>query len=163
MAKPSFSEVVDEICARDTRFDHEAYAFIREGLDHTLKHLKRSGQGANRHVSGQELLHGLKDFALHEYGPMAKMVLNSWGLTRCEHFGEIVFNLVSGGVLGKTDTDRLEDFKNGFTFEEAFVAPYEARRDTPLAAKIIDMTRGQGGRKRRARKSGNASSTPELS
>lgn len=152
MAKPSFSEVVDDICARDTRFDAEAYGFIREGLDHTLKNLKRQGQGANRHVSGQELLHGLKDYALHEYGPMAKMVLNSWGLTCCEHFGDIVFNLVAGGVLGKTDTDKPEDFKNGFTFEEAFVAPYEARRDTPLAEKIIDMTRGKSSPKRRTHK-----------
>ncbi|MEM1058868.1 MAG: Minf_1886 family protein [Verrucomicrobiota bacterium] len=159
MAKPTFSEVVTDICARDDRFDAEAYTFIREGLDHTLKNLKRKGQGANRHVSGQELLHGLKDYALYEYGPMAKMVLNSWGVTRCEHFGDIVFNLVGGGVLGKTDTDRPEDFKNGFTFDEAFVAPYEARRDTPLAEKIICMTRGQSPRKRRSRKN----STPELS
>jgi len=160
MPKPSFSDVVDEICERDSRFDAEAYGFIREGLDFTLKNLKRQGQGANRHVSGQELLHGLKNYALHEYGPMAKMVLNSWGLTRCEHFGDIVFNLVAGGVLGKTDTDRPEDFKNGFTFDEAFVAPYEADRNTPLAEKIICKTRGQSPGKRSSRKK---NSTPELS
>ena len=149
MARPTFAEVVQEICEQDARYHPEAYSFIREGLDFTLKSLKRQGQGANRHVSGQELLEGIKRFALSEYGPMSKMVLNTWGIRGCEDFGQVVFNLVHSGVLGKTDADSPDDFKEGFDFEEAFVFPYQANRDTPLAEKIICKTRGQNRRKRR--------------
>src|ERR1700761_8759196 len=101
MPKLSFSEMIGEICDNDSRYDSEVYGFVREGLDYTLKSLKRHGQGANRRVSGPELLSGLKDYALKEYGPMSKSVLNIWGVKTCEDFGNIVFNLVNSGVLGK--------------------------------------------------------------
>jgi uncharacterized repeat protein (TIGR04138 family) len=77
-----------------------------------------------RHVSGQELLAGIREFALAEFGPMAKTVLNSWGITRTEDFGEIVFNMVEIGLLGRTDKDSREDFANGYDFEEAFRKPF---------------------------------------
>jgi len=129
MAKLNFSEVVDHICSKDHRYDPEVYAFVREGLDYTLKSLKRHGHNVNRHVSGQELLGGLRDFALKEYGPMSKSILNIWGVKDCEDFGQIVFNLVHSGVLGKTDADSPEDFRRGYSFEEAFVKPFEPRRE----------------------------------
>jgi len=89
-------------------------------------------QAAQRHVSGQELLEGLRRFALDQFGPMAKTVFDHWGVRRCEDFGEIVFNMVEKGILGKTDQDSREDFRGGFDFEEAFVKPFQpsARRDT---------------------------------
>jgi uncharacterized repeat protein (TIGR04138 family) len=135
MAKLNFFEVVEHICRNDNRFDPEVYAFVREGLDYTLKSLKRHGHNVNRHVSGQELLLGLRDFALKEYGPMSKSILNIWGVKNCEDFGQIVFNLVHSGVLGKTDADSPEDFKRGFNFEEAFVKPFEPRRDKLISGK----------------------------
>src|ERR1700744_335264 len=111
MAKVNFAEVVDKICATDSRFSSDAYYFVQEGLNFTLKSLKRGGQHAHRHVSGQELLHGLRDFALKEYGPMSKAVLNEWGVKATDDFGQIVVNLVNGGVLGKNETDSPSDFK----------------------------------------------------
>jgi uncharacterized repeat protein (TIGR04138 family) len=139
MSKPDFTEIVDHICLEDPRYAGEAYAFVREGLDHTLKSLRRSGsQHVNRHVTGQELLGGLRDFALKEFGPMAKTVLNDWGIVRCEDFGNIVFNLVNSGVLGKTDTDSLNDFKNGFNFDEAFCEPFRPRPED-----VAPATRGR--------------------
>lgn len=127
MAKPNFSEVVEQICANDLRFASDAYHFVQEGLNHTLKSLKRGGQAAHRHVSGQELLHGLREFALKEYGPMSKAVLNEWGIRSTEDFGQIVFNLVNAGVLGKNETDSPNDFKNVFNFDDAFVKPFVPR------------------------------------
>jgi uncharacterized repeat protein (TIGR04138 family) len=127
MAKVNFSEVVEQICAKDSRFASDAYHFVQEGLNHTLKSLKRGGQHAHRHVSGQELLYGLREFALKEYGPMSKAVLNEWGVKATDDFGQIVFNLVSGGVLGKNDTDSPNDFKNVFNFDDAFVKPFVPR------------------------------------
>ncbi len=129
MAKINFNEVVTQICGQDLRYSADAYHFVQEGLNHTLKSLKRGG--AHRHVSGQELLHGLRDFALKEYGPMSKAVLNEWGIKATDDFGQIVFNLVNSGVLGKNETDSPNDFKNVFTFDEAFVKPF-APRNTPL-------------------------------
>lgn len=135
MSKLNFADVVTEICQKDSSYDSEVYSFVREGLDFTLKSLKRHGQQGNRHVSGQELLHGLRDYALKEYGPMSKMVLNMWGVNTCEDFGKIVFNLVNSGVLGKTDADSPSDFKNGFNFDDAFVKPFEPRRESAPATK----------------------------
>jgi uncharacterized repeat protein (TIGR04138 family) len=130
MAKINFVEVVEQICGKDPRFAVDAYHFVQEGLNHTLKSLKRGGQHAHRHVSGQELLHGIREFALKEYGPMSKAVLNEWGLKTTDDIGQIVFNLVNASVLGKNDTDSPNDFKNVFTFDDAFVKPFIPRNVT---------------------------------
>ena len=130
MAKINFAEVVDQICEKDLRFSPDAYHFVQEGLNHTLKSLKRGGQHAHRHVSGQELLHGMREFALKEYGPMSKAVLNEWGIKTTDDIGQIVFNLVNASVLGKNDTDSPSDFKNVFTFDDAFVKPFIPRNVT---------------------------------
>jgi uncharacterized repeat protein (TIGR04138 family) len=127
MPKVNFSEVVEQICANDERFSSDAYHFVQEGLNHTLKSLKRGGAHAHKHVSGQELLYGLREFALKEYGPMSKAVLNEWGIKATDDFGQIVFNLVSAGVLGKNETDSPNDFKNVFSFDDAFVKPFVPR------------------------------------
>lgn len=132
MQKLSFQETLDQIVAEDSRFDKDAYLFIREALDHTIKSLKKErSKQETRHVSGRELLDGIRQFALKEYGPMTVTVLGSWGVKRCEDFGEIVFNLVEKGILGKTEQDRREDFQNGYSFEEAFVLPFKPSAPSP--------------------------------
>lgn len=125
MQKLNFGESVDEIVIADGRYERDAYYFVREGLDFTIKMLKKESRGAGRHVSGQELLDGLRRFGLEEFGPMAKTVLTYWGVSQCEDFGEIVFHMVDKGILGKTEQDTPEDFKGGYDFEEAFVKPYQ--------------------------------------
>jgi uncharacterized repeat protein (TIGR04138 family) len=135
MAKINFAEVVEQICEKDLRYSADAYHFVQEGLNHTLKSLKRGGQHAHRHVSGQELLSGLREFALKEYGPMSKAVLNEWGIKTTDDFGQVVFNLVNSSVLGKNETDSPNDFKNVFTFDDAFVKPFEPRTPTGATRK----------------------------
>jgi uncharacterized repeat protein (TIGR04138 family) len=125
MQKLNFAEAVDEIIRGDGRYDRDAYYFVREGLDFTIKMLKKDSRGVGRHVSGQELLDGLRRFALEEYGPMSKTVLSYWGIKRCEDFGEIVFQMVDKGILGKTEQDTRDDFRGGYDFDEAFVKPYQ--------------------------------------
>lgn len=127
MQDPDFVEIVGLICKEDSRFDRKAYDFIRLGLDHTVKELKKketSKAARSRHVSGPELLEGLRVYALEQFGPMAKTVLNSWGIKRCSEFGDIVFNLIEYNVFSKTDSDRREDFSDLYSFEEAFVKPF---------------------------------------
>ncbi len=121
-----FNEVVDLICKEDPRYDKKAYTFIRHGLDHTVKELKKKESAktrASQHVSGAELLDGLRAYALDQYGPLAKTVLNSWGIQRCSDFGDIVFNLIEYNVFSKTDNDRREDFIDLYSFDEACVKP----------------------------------------
>jgi len=125
--EPDFSEIVSVICKEDPRFDRKAYDFVRLGLDHTVKEIRKKDAARterSRHVSGPELLEGLRVYALEQYGPLAKTVLNAWGITRCSHFGEIVFNLIEYNVFSKTENDRREDFSDLFDFEEAFVKPF---------------------------------------
>ena len=125
-----FIDDVRLICLEDTRYPLESYLFVREGLDHTLKIMKRNSHGASGHVSGQELLNGIRDYSLKEFGPMTKSVLNEWGIKVCQDFGHIVFNLVNKGVLGRTQSDSIEDFKKGFSFDEAFVKPFQPQKPT---------------------------------
>jgi uncharacterized repeat protein (TIGR04138 family) len=124
MKKASFTEALAQILEKDRRYDEHAYLFIREALEFTIKLLQKPKSGAGRHVTGAELLEGIRQYALREYGPLARTVLHRWGIRRCEDFGEIVFNLVESGVLGKTEQDRREDFAGGYDFDQAFREPF---------------------------------------
>jgi uncharacterized repeat protein (TIGR04138 family) len=123
MQKNNFEQVIQEIVRRDRRFDLTAYHFVRDALDFTIKAQKKAS-AANRHVTGPELLEGIRQFTLREFGPMSKFVLNEWGVGSCHDFGQIVFNLVQHGVLGKSDSDKVEDFSETYTFDEAFIKPF---------------------------------------
>jgi uncharacterized repeat protein (TIGR04138 family) len=128
MQNPDFSEIVTLICKEDSRFDRRAYDFVRLGLDHTVKDLRKKDSARaekSRHVTGPELLLGLRAYALDQFGPLAKTVLNSWGVRRCRDFGDIVFNLIEYNVFSKTENDRREDFSDIFEFDEAFVKPFQ--------------------------------------
>ena len=123
-----FSEIVGLICKEDARFDRKAYNFVRQALDHTVKETKKKNPertGKSQHVTGAELLMGIRAYALEQFGPLTKTVLNRWGITRCADFGDIVFNLIEYNVFSKTETDRREDFSDLYDFDEAFVKPFQ--------------------------------------
>lgn len=84
-------------------------------------------QKVNRHVGGQELCWGLRDYALEKWGVMAPAVLGSWGIRRTKDFGRLVFALVDNGLLQKQPEDRIEDFDNVFDFDKAFCSAYKIR------------------------------------
>jgi len=111
---------LEPLIAKDPRYKPEAYIFIHDALDHTWSRLEQ-----RRHVTGRELLDGVKDLALRRYGPMAKAVLNSWGVKTTDDFGAIVFSLVNAGILSKTEEDRLDDFHDVYDFNEVFVRSYD--------------------------------------
>ena len=124
MHEISFEEALARIQAKDPRYHPDAYFFVREALDHTQKTVGKDTRGRIRHVSGQELLGGIRDFALQQFGPMAKTVLDEWGIRFCADFGEIVFNMVEVDWLAKTDKDCRADFAAGYDFDEAFRKPF---------------------------------------
>src|SRR5438445_8590813 len=110
MQAANFEESVEKILQKDQRYHREVYCFLREALDHTQKLLGRSGKDEIHHVTGQELLEGVRAYALLQYGPMSITVLNEWGIRQCEDFGEMVFNLVEVAILAKTERDTRDDF-----------------------------------------------------
>lgn len=124
MQSISFDEVVEKIVASDSRYSAEAYFFVREALDHTQKTVGKAKPGELRHVSGRELLAGIREYALTQFGPMVVTVFDDWRVRCCEDFGEIVFNMVEQKLLAKTEDDSREDFKNGYDFAEAFKKPF---------------------------------------
>lgn len=125
MQPTEFDDLLRQIVRDDPRYTLEAYAFLRVGLDCAVKLYSKTDHGPGRHVSGRELLEGLRQCALKEFGPMAFTVLKTWGINRTEDFGELVFNLVNRGLLGKTEEDKKEDFAAGYDFQEAFVKPFQ--------------------------------------
>lgn len=138
MPELDFPEIIDLIYKEDNRYAKRAYDFVRQGLDHTVKELRK--QDAKRatkafHVSGPELLEGMRAYALDQYGPMAKTVLNDWGISKCRDIGAIVFNLIEYNVFSKTDNDRLDDFAEIYTFDEAFVRPFQPQKTASVAAR----------------------------
>ena len=106
---------VSDVARKDGRYRVDAYHFLFEALEYTISKLPE-----RRHVSGRELLDGIRQYALSQFGFLARTVLESWGVKRTEDFGELVFVLVDAGLLGKTDQDSRDDFKAVYDFKEAF-------------------------------------------
>ena len=133
MEEIDFGEVVDAIRKEDPRYERRAYFFLRDALDHTVKTVRKSesksgkSRGTN-HVTGQELVESIRDYALQQFGPMTYHVLTQWRITRCGDFGEMVYQLIGQGVFSKTDADRKEDFAELYDFETAFVKPFLPKR-----------------------------------
>jgi uncharacterized repeat protein (TIGR04138 family) len=123
MQKIDFGEKLEDIVRQDPRYDREAYLFLRDSLDFTVKARKKAKE-IDQHVTGQQLLEGIRQYALKQFGPMVPTVFDYWGVRCGEDFGEMVFNFIRVGLFGKTESDSLEDFRNGYSFHEAFVVPF---------------------------------------
>ncbi len=141
MSLDKFSCAVDLIVERDNRFDRDAYFFIRDALDFTVRRGRQNpapqGCAPATHVSGQELLDGVRRLALQEFGSMTVVVLEHWRVGSCEDIGAIVFNLIEEGVFGRSRTDSLEDFRGGYDFTAAFIEPYRSRNPRLHAAPVV--------------------------
>jgi uncharacterized repeat protein (TIGR04138 family) len=123
MHQLDFNEAVEHLITNDPRYDRDAYYFLREALEYTQKLRKRSTIEGG-HVTGQQLCDGIRQYALKQYGPMVPTVLEYWGITKTDDFGEMVWNMIDLGVFGKTPNDTKEDFKVVYQFHDAFVAPF---------------------------------------
>jgi uncharacterized repeat protein (TIGR04138 family) len=123
-----------ELVRQDPRYAYEAYEFIFAALAHTQKMLGRvprepaSPQGEpNHHVTGGELLQGLRELALEEFGLMARTVFHLWGIDRTDDVGEIVFNLVEANLMSKTTEDNRKDFRDVYDLDRALVHDFHIR------------------------------------
>ena len=99
-----FSTTVDSIVTQDPRFERDAYFFVRDALEYTTKQLKKKGGALSAgecHVSSQQLLEGMRQYALQQFGPMVPTVFDHWRVRSCEDVGTIVFNLIAARALGQ--------------------------------------------------------------
>jgi uncharacterized repeat protein (TIGR04138 family) len=136
MQKIGFAEALDSIVTSDPRYQRDAYVFLRDALDYTTKQQKKTKGASVRHVAGPELLEGVRQYALKEFGPMVMTVLSYWGIRSCEDVGHMVFNLIGAGIFGKTEEDSIDDFKNVFDFQEAFVKPFAPEKCSPAEGAV---------------------------
>ena len=113
-------DAVGAILARDSRYGREAYSFVMAALQHTVEKLEE-----RRHVTGQELLSGIRELGRERFGMMAPAVFRAWGIRKTDDFGRVVFNLVEAKVLSKREEDSVEDFRDGFDFGSAFEPEYD--------------------------------------
>jgi uncharacterized repeat protein (TIGR04138 family) len=142
MQTVNFEEALERILADNRRYRREAYVFVREGLDFTQRTVSKNKKEEGKHVSGQQLVQGIRDYALDQYGPMALAVLQEWGINRCEDIGEIVFIMVNCGLLKKTDQDTMEDFRGGYDFHETFRAPFLPKSKIVAPAEEVKPVQG---------------------
>jgi uncharacterized repeat protein (TIGR04138 family) len=121
-------------------FPDEAFEFVRDGVKHTVQILHGASKRVqrqpleqvvaavagevdeSRHISGQQLCMGLRDFAIQRYGLLAGIVLERWGVKRTDDFGTIVYALIDRKELRASSRDSFEDFKGVYEFGETFGA-----------------------------------------
>jgi uncharacterized repeat protein (TIGR04138 family) len=120
---------LDEVVRHDPRYAYEAYEFVFAALAHTQRMLGRlppdeTAGEQDYHVSGPQLLDGIRDLALREYGLMARTVFHMWGIDRTADFGEIVFNLVEANLMSKTSEDSRNDFRDVYDLDQVLVRDY---------------------------------------
>ena len=114
-----FFSIISTICTKDSRYYPEAYEFVMEALSFSQQKFKKL-----KHISGEELLTGIKALLLKKFGPMTLTVLKHWGIKITDDFGNIVFNLVENKVLAKDTNDHYDSFKNAYDFDEVFNKGY---------------------------------------
>ncbi|HAU38578.1 MAG TPA: hypothetical protein DCX07_12785 [Phycisphaerales bacterium] len=116
---------IEQIIREDGRYPPEAYAFLNEGLARAVKevHGESSAPPGQRHVTGQQICKALRELAVERWGMLARTVLAKWNIRETIDFGSMVYLLIEHGPMRKTDQDSIEDFRNVYTFDEAFKAP----------------------------------------
>ena len=114
----AFLHDIEALAERDGRYSRAAYLFVYNALQHTVEKLGRASMPREqRHVSGRDLIYGISEYALDQFGPLTLTVFDHWGIRETRDFGEIVFNLVNDNLMSKTDDDRIEDFTDVFEFD----------------------------------------------
>lgn len=117
-----------EVWKKDGRYALEAFQFLFDSLDQAVLLTGREKhEGPARHVTGQELLEGMRLHALALFGPLAAQVWRSWGVASTMDWGRIVFLLVEAKLLNRQESDSIQDFRDCFDLDETFVESYRPK------------------------------------
>ena len=133
---------------RDTRYPLDAYVFVREALSYASNVLNLGSESppmeqevqldlespheeleplTERHLTGQELCDAIRLYALNEFGFMARLVLEKWGITKTQHFGDIVYNMIEVGLMKKSPKDSRSHFDDVYEFADVFERDFEVK------------------------------------
>ncbi|HBM17087.1 MAG TPA: hypothetical protein DD381_12195 [Lentisphaeria bacterium] len=123
MKSNEFYNTVKKITLKDARYAPDAYEFVNDAVIFTVK-LFEQQKGKARHVTGMELLVGIKEYAIKKFGPMSLEIFQEWGIREPISIGNIVFNMIEYNLLSKTDKDSLDDFNVNYNFEEELRRPF---------------------------------------
>ncbi len=118
----SFEDAVNAIMRKHDEYAPDAYDFLRQALDTAVHQYKKDEK--NRHLTAEELYMGVCCLALEEYGPLARSVLQYWGINDGRDVGQIVFYLIEAGVFGKQEDDSIEQFYRLPKLSGMLDAPY---------------------------------------
>jgi uncharacterized repeat protein (TIGR04138 family) len=125
---PKSREKLLEVVVREVgMYPMDAYLFVEQGLRFAVQRVhgpERRG-GGSRHITGQQLCEGLREFALQRWGMLAGMVLRRWNIASTLDFGRIVYAMIDAGLMQKTEEDSLDDFRNVFDFRTGFDSDYK--------------------------------------
>jgi uncharacterized repeat protein (TIGR04138 family) len=123
---PVTEHPLEQAVRKVDRYPIEAFHFVQQGLSYTVEKLHGGNPDpdANRHVTGQQLCHGLREFALMRWGLLARTVLCRWNINSTHDFGLIVYAMIEHGLMNRTEQDSLEDFRDVYGFRTAFEADY---------------------------------------
>ena len=122
--------ILDHIINHDGRYPRQAYCFLMDALKHTTNTLP-----VRRHVTGQELSMGIRDYAIEQFGIAVPLIFEQWGISSTRDFGEIIFNMVNAGLMRKTDEDDISDFEDAYDFKTEFETNFKITVDKPNLSK----------------------------
>ena len=118
----------NDLLESDRRFALETYRFMQEALEYAVcvgatedsetdddDVFASDDEG---HVTGQDLCYAVAEYAVREYGYLAKDVLAQLGLRKTSDIGDVVYNMIRFGFMTKSDRDRREDFDDVFDLGE---------------------------------------------
>lgn len=128
---------LQQIAQQDGRYDAQALQFILDALQYAEQATgRRNKEGAERHVSGQELLEGVRIYGLQVFGPLTARVFRRWGVHETIDWGNIVFLLIEHERMSRQDEDTLDQFRDGYDFDSAFVDDYRIELTPEVVARI---------------------------
>jgi uncharacterized repeat protein (TIGR04138 family) len=125
MKTMEFYTKVNKITQQDARYSSDAYEFINDAVIYTVKKREENKkENETSHISGAELLDGVGEYALKQFGPMAYDVFCEWGIINGTAVGNIVFNMIEYEILSRSENDSIKDFENAFDFRAALCSPF---------------------------------------
>lgn len=139
MNPEDFKKTIKEVIKKDRRYAEDAYYFVNEAVVFASEYFSKPDFGQNRHLCGPELLDGMREFTLSEFGPMSIAVLKCWGIKSTLDFGQVVFNLIEASVLAASPSDKLGDFDEVYNFADVFNAPFLPENTVPQEITKIDI------------------------
>ena len=138
MKTVDFYTKINEIVIQDTRYSFDGYVFINEAVIYTVKKSEESRmENESSHISGPELLNGVMEYALKNFGPTAYSVFCEWGILDSMAIGNIVFNMIEHRILSRSENDSIKDFKNAFDFKITLCSPFLSINSKPVNSSHI--------------------------